>query len=209
MAKQPPLLLRHILSLDASLSHTLHKLFHPHLPASLLLLLELSADFRLSFPLALALFLSPLPLSLLPFLSPLIFGLLLDLALVGLVKLLFRRPRPPYNPAMSAAVSADHFSFPSGHASRVFFLASLVVLSSGVIRAYLGDDNKVSAVVVAVCVWAAMTAASRVLLGRHYCMDVVAGSCLGVLEGIFAYRFLRFEDFLRTLLYQRIGLGRS
>ncbi|KAF2325533.1 hypothetical protein GH714_029889 [Hevea brasiliensis] len=81
---------------------------------------------------------------------------------------------------MSAAVSADNYSFPSGHASRVFLVAALVSLSANTIEAALaelrasggfvhqwiaGDDTKlVGIVVVAVRVWAAMTALSRVLL---------------------------------------------
>ncbi|XP_037492299.1 probable lipid phosphate phosphatase beta isoform X2 [Jatropha curcas] len=211
----PPPPLRHLLTLDTKFSYFLHSLFHSYLPVSLLLVLELSADFRFSFPITLALCLSPLSPSLLPFLSPLLFGLLLDLAFVGLIKIIFRRARPPYNPNMTAAVSADNFSFPSGHASRVFFVAALVSLSADAIEKALmefrasggyvdqwiaGDDNTkvVGIVVLVVRVWAAMTAFSRVLLGRHFFLDVLAGACLGVFEGLVAFQFLRFEKLLRT-----------
>ncbi|KAJ9173415.1 hypothetical protein P3X46_016553 [Hevea brasiliensis] len=217
--------LRHLLTFDAKFSHFLHSLFNSYLPASLHLVLELSADFRFSFPITLALCLSPLSPSLIPFLSPLLFGLLLDLSFVGLIKIIFRRPRPPYNPHMSAAVSADNYSFPSGHASRVFLVAALVSLSANTIEAALaelrasggfvhqwiaGDDTKlVGIVVVAVRVWAAMTALSRVLLGRHFLIDVLAGACLGVFEGLLAFQFLRLEELLSLLLYQKVGRGRS
>ncbi|XP_050229684.1 probable lipid phosphate phosphatase beta [Mercurialis annua] len=213
---QPPFLLRHIIKSDQKISLLLHTLFHSYLPSSLLLFLELSADFRFSFPISLALSFSP---TLLSFLSPLLFGLLLDLALVGLIKVTFRRSRPPYNPKMSPAVSADNYSFPSGHASRVFFIASLVSLSKPQIltallelnktRGWLDgyDENKVLEIAVfVVCVWALITAVSRVLLGRHFLLDVLFGACLGVFEGIIAFRFLRFEDFLSNLLnYQWSG----
>ncbi|KAG8662212.1 hypothetical protein MANES_01G077500v8 [Manihot esculenta] len=212
MATQlPPL--RHILAFDTMFSHLLHSLFHSYLPASLLLVLELLADFRFSFPITLALCLSPLSPSLLPFFSPLLFGLLLDIAFVGLIKIIFRRPRPPYNPNMSAVVSADNFSFPSGHASRVFLVATLVSLSADAIEAALtdlrandgfahrwiaGDDTKVVGIVVLVVrVWAAVTALSRVLLGRHFFIDVLAGACLGVFEALLAFQFLQIEEYLR------------
>ncbi|KAJ8767650.1 hypothetical protein K2173_018208 [Erythroxylum novogranatense] len=216
--KPPFTLLQRIKAIDGELSRRLHTLFHPYLPTLFLLLLEFSADFRFFFPVSLALLLSPLSVTLLPFLSPFILGLLLDLAIVGLIKILFRRPRPPYNPSMCPAVSADNFSFPSGHASRVFFVASMVSVSSqvigaalrgngiGFVRQWLGGDVEkvVGVLVVVVCVWAAVTAASRVLLGRHYVFDVVAGSCLGVAEGLFAFWFLRFEKNFSMIIYQRI-----
>uniref|UniRef100_A0A2P2J323 Sphingosine-1-phosphate phosphohydrolase n=1 Tax=Rhizophora mucronata TaxID=61149 RepID=A0A2P2J323_RHIMU len=205
-------LVRHLRTADTKLSYYLHSLFNPYLPIFLLLLLEYSADFRLFFPVSAALLLSP---QLLPFASPLILGLLLDLALVGLIKSIFRRSRPVYNHNMSPVVSVDHFSFPSGHASRIFFVATVVSLSSQAIGAALakmkagsgggfvdqwfgGDERNVVGIVVAVVyVWAATTATSRVVLGRHYVFDVLAGAFVGVLEGLFAFRFLRFEDFFR------------
>ncbi|KAK9020846.1 hypothetical protein V6N11_010858 [Hibiscus sabdariffa] len=129
---------------------------------------------------------------------PLILGHLLDLVLIGLIKLTFRRARPHYNPNMSAVVHADNFSFPSGHASRVLFLATLFhlifqhnkELVSDFIRRWIKFEP--GFVVLGVWVWAIMTATSRVLLGRHFFFDVLAGAFVGVLEGIVAYRFLRF-----------------
>ncbi|XP_030469417.1 probable lipid phosphate phosphatase beta [Syzygium oleosum] len=203
-AAPAPALLRRLSAVDASLSRLLHR--HNFLPRPLFLLLELSADFRLFFPVSLSLYLSPIP-SLRPLLAPLILGLLLDLALVGLVKLLFRRPRPVYNKNMSVAVSVDHYSFPSGHASRVFFVAALVYLSAdamegavvesrsgGFVDRWIADGSErkfVELVVLVASAWAAATANSRVLLGRHYVCDVLAGACLGVIEGWLAHRYLR------------------
>jgi membrane-associated phospholipid phosphatase len=181
-------LLGRLISTDASISHHLHTITRPLLAHSLLLLLELSADFRLFFPISLSLLLSPTLLR--PFLPPLLLGLLLDLAFVGLVKLIFRRPRPPHNNAstMNIAVSVDHFSFPSGHASRVCFVASLAHLSA----AALPDYKALNYALLLVWVWAVLTSVSRVLLGRHFLSDVIAGACLGVLEALFAFHFLRF-----------------
>ncbi|XP_018850638.1 probable lipid phosphate phosphatase beta [Juglans regia] len=186
-------LIGHLISLDTTLSRQLHSLTQPVLPSSLLLLLELSADFRLFFPISLSLLLSPSLLR--PFLPPLLLGLLLDLALIGLVKLLFRRSRPPHNHthSMNVAVSADHFSFPSGHASRVCFVASLAHLSAAAIRQGHHEASKtVNFVLLVVWVWAVLTSVSRVLLGRHFVSDVFVGACLGVLEAVFSFRFLKF-----------------
>lgn len=181
-------LLGRLISVDAAVSHHLHTITRLLLPHSLLLLLELSADFRLFFPISLSLLLSSSLLR--PFLPPLLLGLLLDLALVGLVKLVFRRPRPPHNNAstMKVVVSVDHFSFPSGHASRVCFVASLAHLSA----AALPDLKAVNYALLIVWVWAVLTSFSRVFLGRHFLSDVFAGACLGVLEALFAFHFLRF-----------------
>ncbi|KAK4802958.1 hypothetical protein SAY86_001161 [Trapa natans] len=89
-------LLHRLSAVDIALSRTLYS--YNFFPRRLFLLLELSADFRLFFSLALSIYLSPALSTLLrPFLVPLIFGLLLDLALVGLIKVIFRRPRPLYN----------------------------------------------------------------------------------------------------------------
>ncbi|XP_021299011.1 probable lipid phosphate phosphatase beta [Herrania umbratica] len=186
-----PPFLRPLITLDTTVSHFLHTLFKPILPTFLLLLLEYSADFRFSFPVSLSLFLASPSLSSRS--TPLILGLLLDLAIIGLIKLTFRRARPPYNPNMSPAVHADNFSFPSGHASRVLFLATLFHLilqnDDGFVSDFIKRWIKLEAgfVQLGVWVWAIITATSRVLLGRHFLFDVLAGVIIGVLEGIVAF----------------------
>ncbi|KAM4085705.1 hypothetical protein ACJW30_10G047200 [Castanea mollissima] len=180
--------LSHLISVDTTLSEYLHSTVKPFLPHLLLLLLELSADFRLFFPISLSLLLAPnsstsLFLLRRPFLSSLLLGLLLDLLLIALIKLLFRRSRPLYNKNMVAAVSVDHYSFPSGHASRVFFVASV---------AHLFANHDANLLNLVVWLWALLTSLSRVFLGRHFVFDVFAGASLGVLEALFAFRFLRF-----------------
>lgn len=44
-----------------------------------------------------------------------------------------------------------------------------------------------------VCSWAIATSASRVLLGRHYVFDVIAGACLGVFEALFVFYYLNYS----------------
>ncbi|KAM1034460.1 hypothetical protein PS1_038144 [Malus domestica] len=206
-------MLGRLVALDTTVSQHLYVLAKPFLPHSLLLLLELSADFRFFFPLSLSLLLAPIPdpsptQILCPLLSPLIFGLLLDLAVVGLIKLLFRRSRPLYNKKMSVAVSVDHFSFPSGHSSPVCFVASLLHLSAAALTdalanlrsaspfvdRWIGADevNAVRILVSVAWAWAVGTSVSRVLLGRHFVTEVFTGACLGVLEALVSFHLLRF-----------------
>nr|CAD1844867.1 unnamed protein product [Ananas comosus var. bracteatus] len=170
-------------------------LFLP-VPRSLLKALEVSGDGRFWFPVVLAL----LPLSssvAFSLLLGLLLGSLLDLLLVGLLKHLVRRPRPVYNKGMSLAFALDHWSFPSGHSSRVFFIASFLHLSSASLRRWIrrggGAGDGADLVVRLVFLWSAATSASRVLLGRHFVFDVLAGACLGVVEALITFRSMRFS----------------
>ncbi len=102
----------------------------------------------------------------------LLLGLLLDLAEVGLLKVLFRRPRPRHNSIakdMNIIVSADAYSFPSGHSSRVSFLAQFALV-------FFGEQHHAISVVF---LWAFIVALSRCMMGRHYCSDVIVGLALG------------------------------
>ena len=105
---------------------------------------------------------------------------------------------------MHLTVTIDHWSFPSGHSSRVCFVAAFSYLSSALIgeavvrlkspesRFGSVDSGKaVDFIVLIVCLWSAATSISRVLLGRHFVFDVVSGACLGVLEALFVFHFLR------------------
>ncbi|CAL5228821.1 g12022 [Coccomyxa viridis] len=103
----------------------------------------------------------------------LLLGLLIDLAYVGLLKGAIRRPRPVYNNASDflLVVKVDQYSFPSGHAARVMFLA---------IFAFMWLHERHAGLAVGICIWAGVTALSRCLMGRHYLGDVLAGALTGV-----------------------------
>lgn len=175
---------------DAALSLLIHDLCRPLIPRSLLKTLEISGDGRLWFPVS---------ISLLPFSSPLYFplllslllGLIADIILVGSIKVIVRRPRPIYNKDMTLVVSVDHWSFPSGHSSRVFFIACFLYLYS--CSDYIGFGDHKGFVIAGVFSWAAATSISRVLMGRHFVFDVVAGASLGLTVAIFVHRFLIFQ----------------
>lgn len=103
----------------------------------------------------------------------LLIALVLDLIAVACIKAVARRKRPPVNVNdMFFTVSVDNHSFPSGHASRVVFLACLLL-------------NYTTINVVfkfAALVWSLSVIVSRVLLGRHYVGDVAGGAILGLIE---------------------------
>lgn len=108
-------------------------------------------------------------------------ALILDLIIIGFVKVTFRRARPPRNrnDMVAEAPYVDQFSFPSGHSSRgammTRILFFLVTMETGT----------------ACCVlmYPVALALSRVMLGRHYLSDVGAGLLIGTLEGEFIVRF--------------------
>lgn len=108
---------------------------------------------------------------------------------------------------MSIAFAADHWSFPSGHSSRVFFVSQFLFLSIENVKEILlqeerlrdwvsgfgaGDPNKTELFLFLKVVfgWAIATSVSRVLLGRHFVGDVTAGACLGLMEGWVTHRFI-------------------
>ncbi|KAF7085192.1 hypothetical protein CFC21_088665 [Triticum aestivum] len=168
--------------LDAAVSLRLHALFLP-VPRLLLKAFEVAGDGRIWLPVPISLLLISTTTSSVvsPLLVGLVVALVLDLAFVGLAKLIVRRPRPAYNAAdMYVAFAVDHWSFPSGHSSRAFLVA-----------AFLADGGLPLPREV-LFLWAAATSASRVLLGRHYILDVVAGAWLGVLEAWLSNLILRF-----------------
>lgn len=111
---------------------------------------------------------------------------------------------------MSLTFAVDHWSFPSGHASRVCFTACFIYLSTDLIRNVfvqlesdlfgLDDIESVEKFVRVVVVWASATSVSRVLLGRHFVFDVVAGAGLGVVNAFFVFRLFNCEFLLTKLL---------
>ena len=102
-------------------------------------------------------------------------GLLLDLIVIAILKLAFKRQRPFYNEGdlPLSASKIDGFSFPSGHATRAFMLYVL----------YLNDFGGFDSLADIVLLWAVMLGYSRVALGRHYISDVVVGTLVGLGEG--------------------------
>ena len=78
----------------------------------------------------------------------------------------------------------DKFSFPSGHATRATMLALLFTLLSPL--PFL--------LWIPFLAWAGAVAVSRVLLGRHHILDVVAGVVIGAVEAVVLSMLWRSEE---------------
>ncbi|XP_077506367.1 polyisoprenoid diphosphate/phosphate phosphohydrolase PLPP6-like [Amblyomma americanum] len=103
----------------------------------------------------------------------LLLALVLDLIAVACIKAAARRKRPLANRNdMFFTVSVDNHSFPSGHASRVIFLACLFLNCTTL-------NIVLKAILLA---WSLSVVVSRVLLGRHFVGDVTGGAILGLIE---------------------------
>ncbi|XP_010258999.1 PREDICTED: probable lipid phosphate phosphatase beta isoform X2 [Nelumbo nucifera] len=128
---KPPSLRHRLTHLDTTLSLHIHTICQPF-PRPLLKALEISGDGLFWIPIPIALFFTPLASKSVHvrfLLVGLFIGFLFDLILVGLIKYLVRRPRPVYNTGIHLTFSVDHWSFPSGHSSRVCFIAAFLYLS--------------------------------------------------------------------------------
>uniref|UniRef100_A0A0K0FFC7 AT30094p (inferred by orthology to a D. melanogaster protein) n=1 Tax=Strongyloides venezuelensis TaxID=75913 RepID=A0A0K0FFC7_STRVS len=131
----------------------------------------------------------------------LLLGILVDLIIVGLIKIIFRRRRPKYNEECDQfceAPIADKYSFPSGHTSRASMLAVLYFI---VFRpTNLGSS-------MFVMMFPIFLGMSRVMMGRHFVSDIVGGFVLGIIE---ANVVVNLGDWWVTLLKevtQRIGVN--
>ena len=100
----------------------------------------------------------------------LIIGFAIERPIYLLLKNGFKRNRPPnIIPGFESVITAsDEFSFPSGHTSGAFIVATTLMLlvPLGLYSLYLYG-------------WALNVALSRIILGVHFPLDTVAGALLG------------------------------
>jgi len=90
---------------------------------------------------------------------------LVEIVVVG-IKMLVRRRRPAGTDGMIYR-KTDPYSFPSGHAARAMLLSLLAFR--------LGP----APVFIAIVAWSPVMAISRIAIGIHYALDVIAGAILG------------------------------
>lgn len=98
-------------------------------------------------------------------------GLILDIILIAVLKSICRRRRPAV-PNDMFVLGPDKYSFPSGHASR----ASLVV---GIFICLYPVSKLLWMPLIA---WCFSVCLSRIIIQRHYILDVFAGIIIGCIE---------------------------
>jgi len=172
--------------LDAALSKGIYDTASRCVPRRALKFFEHAGSGLLWFPLAIFLWLMPVHDTFEGIGSDwqrglgafLFFGMLIELAVVGLLKVVVRRSRPAWNNSgdFLLVASADQWSFPSGHASRA---AQVFLWLVCCIPAYDNPLSEWYSVLVPTIGWALATTLSRVALGRHYVSDTLAGVCVG------------------------------
>ena len=92
-------------------------------------------------------------------------------------KVIVSRPRPPQ--VLSNVKVLDSFegsSFPSGHSTRAFLLASIV-------------GSSYTKTVIPLVVFSSLVAISRVYVGVHFPTDIIAGSIVGLVLGRALYNY--------------------
>ncbi|KAL2097726.1 hypothetical protein ACEWY4_006933 [Coilia grayii] len=123
----------------------------------------------------------------------LLMALLLDMALVRIVKAIVRR-RPPSHTRSDMPCTVDCYSFPSAHATRAAMCACLTL-------AHLVSTAPLRALVLA---WAGLVGLSRVLLGQSNVTDVLFGLGMGYCHYSLVERLWlcpeRLQDILMTFL---------
>jgi undecaprenyl-diphosphatase len=102
------------------------------------------------------------------FLTLLLLAFAIERTLYRSLKNTLKRPRPPNAiPGFNSLIAtSDKFSFPSGHSSGAFLLATALVVIYG-------------GPMLVIYLWAAGVALSRVVLGVHFPGDILAGSLMG------------------------------
>lgn len=101
-------------------------------------------------------------------------GVLVTAVLVMIVKFSVRRRRPEGDWG-DIYRSTDPHSFPSGHATRAFLLATLAVAFGPPWFAVI------------LVIWAPLVALARVAMGVHYFSDVFVGALFGIFVGWIVY----------------------
>ena len=75
-------------------------------------------------------------------------------------------------------IGIDEFSFPSGHASTAFSIATTISL--------LYPDKKI---IIPILIWATTVSYGRIYLGVHYPSDVISGAIIGGATSYFCFKF--------------------
>jgi len=108
-------------------------------------------------------------------------GSLLGVIVELTLKPLFKRTRPSLKTNDHPRfVAAENFSFPSGHTLRAFYVAAAISLRwAGMLETQYSVDPFI--LMCGLFIWAGFVGLSRVAVGRHFFLDVMAGAFAGLL----------------------------
>lgn len=87
------------------------------------------------------------------------------------------RPQAALENFRSSIIPSDQFSFPSGHTSAAFMMASLLGYST-------------PELLIPLYCWATMVGFSRIVLGVHFPTDTLVGALLGISTAMFSLAVL-------------------
>ncbi|MCG7856501.1 phosphatase PAP2 family protein [Flavihumibacter sp.] len=113
---------------------------------------------------------------------------LADYSSASMLKPLFGRERPCYEPSLDGMVRVlagcgGHFSFPSSHASNHFALASFWYWAIWLIKGKRWSW---------LFLWAFMIGYAQVYVGKHYPLDIIGGAILGIFIGTAAAKLFEW-----------------
>lgn len=120
-------------------------------------------------------------------------GLIIDILIVALIKAACRRRRPMKNTEFFS-IGPDKFSFPSGHASRACYITMFFMYLYPLPKLFWGP----------LLAWMSSVAVSRLLLQRHYLLDVLVGLLLGAVE-CYLLNFIWLNSYLTSVVMQWIS----
>lgn len=175
--REVPLLLRRILDADVYLTDTFVKKLEVYLPTKKMKThykaLEISCHGIFWFASIFAFMWLLGNRNLYQMQVNLLIGLMLDVVIIAILKAATRRRRPAVNDDIFA-VGPDKYSFPSGHSSRAGFLFW-----------FFTDIWPVSALCIPfLLTWCIAISISRLLMRRHYILDVCMGTAIGLIEAM-------------------------
>lgn len=112
---------------------------------------------------------------------------LLVLGVTGLtttiIKFIVKRKRPSDDMIKKYVARGDHYSFPSGHASRMATSAIVMILYFHQISWWFGMIGWLFGI------WAIGVNIARISLRLHYVFDVIGGTVVGLIIGIIFFIF--------------------
>jgi membrane-associated phospholipid phosphatase len=199
---------------DKRLSREVYDRFYERVvPASVLELIEGLGSGKIWFPLAIAALVATrdnLPSAQIA--ANFVAGLVLDVIIVGSLKAVVRRDRPDYSRSKEyvPVINVDSYSMPSGHTSRSVYVA--IFFSCVITTTTTTVPLHAVAMTCLGVVWSVGTAASRVMLGRHYLLDVFVGTAVSFLnflmltKGTFSATGLLLDTHLTSQLVQKFSL---